>query len=98
METRFRQNTGIEFAPLQDEIILFHSSSNKFCVLNRTSSFIWSQLKDPASSEEIARRMEESFSEVDLDRATSDVDTTLLEMLSLGLIVRVGTGSSHQTR
>jgi hypothetical protein len=44
---RFQQGVGIEAAPLQDEIILFHSASNRFCVLNRTSSLIWSQLKEP---------------------------------------------------
>src|SRR5262249_44766513 len=37
MAARFQQNAGIEFAPLQDEVILFHAPSNKFCVLNRTS-------------------------------------------------------------
>jgi PqqD family protein of HPr-rel-A system len=94
MGTRFQQSAGIEFAPLQDEVILFHSPSNKFCVLNRTSSFIWSQLKEPATSEEIARRLEGSFSEVDSDQARSDIDAALQQMLELGLIVSVN-GSSH---
>ena len=43
----YQQGVGIESAPLRDEVILFHPSSNKFCVLNRTSSFIWSELKSP---------------------------------------------------
>jgi hypothetical protein len=74
---------------LQDEVILFHSPSNKFCVLNRTSSFIWSQLQDPVTSEEIAHRLEGAFSEVDADQALSDTDAALKEMLNLGLIVSV---------
>ena len=85
---RFQQSTGIEFVPLQDEVILFHSPSNKFCVLNRTSSFIWSQLKEPATSEEIAHRLEHAFSEVP-DQAMSEIDAALEEMLGLGLIVGV---------
>src|SRR5215472_7983626 len=75
--SRFRQSVGIEFAPLQDELILFHAPSKKFCVLNRTCSFIWAQLKDPASCEEIADRMLGSFSEVTLNTVQNDVDSAL---------------------
>jgi hypothetical protein len=93
MVERFQQRADIEFAPLQDEVILFHAPSNKFCVLNRTSSFIWSQLVQPATTEEIAERLGGSFSGVTADRALSDVDSTLREMLALGLIVSVEAGS-----
>ena len=90
---RLQQSPGIESAPLQEEIILFHAPSNKFCVLNRTSSFIWSQLREPTTSEEIVRRLQDSFSEAAGDEVASDVDTALQELLGLGLIVRVGHGS-----
>ena len=96
MLARYQQSPGIEFAPLQDEVILFHSPSNKFCVLNRTSSFIWSELKQPASCEELAQRLGESFGGVEIQQAMSDVDTTLQEMLSLGLIVSVDTGTDNR--
>src|SRR5262249_13038987 len=86
---RFRQSGGIEFAPLQDEVILFHAPSKKFCVLNRTSSFIWAQLKDSASCEEIAARLLGSFSAVTPDMVQSDVNSALQQMLALGLIVEV---------
>src|SRR5262249_50350075 len=92
---RFQQNAGIEAAPLQDEIILFHSASNRFCVLNRTSSFIWSQLKEPATSDQISRHLQDSFSEAVPGKVTSDVDSALQEMLGLGLIVRVEDGSNQ---
>jgi hypothetical protein len=89
MVERYRQSAGIEFAPLKDEVILFHSSSSKFCVLNRTSSFIWSQLSQPASREEIAQRLGASFSGVNPSQALSDVDSTLQELLALELIVPI---------
>lgn len=95
MAMRFQQASGIEAAPLQDEVILFHSPSNKFCVLNRTSSFIWSQLQHPASSEQVKQRLESSFSDISLEDVASDVDNALREMLGLGLIVRVEDGSTH---
>jgi hypothetical protein len=96
MSLSFRQSPGIESAPLQDEVILFHASSNKFCVLNRTSTFIWSQLKEPATSEEIALRMGASFSGVTVSEAMSDVDSALKEMLALGLIVSEEAGIGQQ--
>jgi hypothetical protein len=93
MGVSFRRGADIEAAPLQDEVILFHAPQNKFCVLNRTSSFIWSQLSEPATCEEIAVRMGASFSGVTLQEALTDVDAALKEMLSLGLIVSVETGN-----
>lgn len=88
MVDRYQQSVGIESAPLRDEVILFHSSSNKFCVLNRTSSFIWSELKEPSTGAELVERLGANFNGVDLDKARSDVDTALNEMQALGLVVR----------
>ena len=95
MESSFRRNVGIEAAPLQDEVILFHAPSNNFCVLNRTSSFIWSQLAEPTTCEGIAAGMGARFKGVTLSEAMSDVDAALKEMLALGLIVGVETGASQ---
>jgi len=92
MSKRFRQSVGIESAPLQDELILFHSQTNKFCVLNCTSSFIWSQLQRPVSDEEIAQQLGQRFGGVTASDALRDVDLALKEMLDLGLIVDVGAG------
>jgi len=96
MLARYQQSPGIEFAPLQDEVILFHSPSNKFCVLNRTSSFIWSELEQPASCEQIAQRLGASFDGVGLPQAMSDVESALNEMLGLGLIVSVDTRADNR--
>jgi hypothetical protein len=96
MVDRYQQGVGIESAPLRDEVILFHPSSNKFCVLNRTSSFIWSELQKPSSSAEVVERLGASFGGVDLDQARSDVDSALNEMLALGLVVRVEATAQRQ--
>jgi hypothetical protein len=87
---RFQQNVGVEAAPLQDEMILFHSPSKQFCVLNRTSSFIWAQLKEPVTIEEIARRLQDSFGDVPHTDVVSDVDMAVQTMLSMGLIIDGG--------
>jgi len=96
MLVRYQQSPGIEFAPLKDEVLLFHPPSNKFCVFNHTSSFIWSELKQPASCEEIAERLGTSFDGVVVQQAMSDVNAALQEMLALGLIVSVKTGTDNQ--
>ena len=87
MNIQFHQNPIVEGAPLQDETILFHSATNKFCVLNTTSSFIWSELRKPATAEEIAERISLSFRGVTTAEALGDVDSILQEMLSLDLVV-----------
>ena len=87
MSIQFQQNSIVEAAPLQDEAILFHPQRNKFCLLNRTSSFIWSHLQKPTTAEQIAEKVSAGFQEVTVTEALRDVDSVLQEMLSLGLVV-----------
>ena len=96
MVDRFQQTAGIEAAPLRDEVILFHSPSNKFCVLNRTSSFIWSALERPLTGVEVAERLGANFGGVNLDQVRADADSALSEMLALGLVVRVEAIANRQ--
>ena len=91
MTLRFHQSPGIESAPLQDEVILFHASSKKFCVLNRTSSLIWSRLTEPVTAEDLARDVANSFRGVTLIEAVRDVNSMIEKMLLLGLIVTSST-------
>jgi hypothetical protein len=88
MPAFYQQNSGIETAPLQDEVILFHPSSGKFFVLNRTSSFIWSNLREPSTPEEISDKMKNSFRKTEEANLVVEVDTVLQEMVSQGLIVK----------
>jgi Coenzyme PQQ synthesis protein D (PqqD) len=88
MPVLYQQNSGIETAPLQDEVILFHPSSGKFFVLNKTSSFIWSNLREPSTPEEISDKIQNSFRKTEEANLTVDVDTVLQEMVSQGLIVK----------
>jgi hypothetical protein len=89
MSIRFQQNSLVEAAPLQDEAILFHPQSNKFCLLNRTSSFIWLHLQKPVTAEQLAEEVSKGFQDVTITEGLRDVDSVLQEMLSLGLVVSV---------
>jgi hypothetical protein len=72
-----QQSTEVEAAPLQHEMLLFHPKSNRFCILNRTSSFIWNTIKSPMSPEQIADKLSASFSGISPADALKDVEAPL---------------------
>lgn len=84
----YQQNSGIETAPLQDEVILFHPSTGKFFVLNRTSSFIWSNLREPSTSKDISEKVQSSFRKAEQSNVMQDVHSILQDMVSHGLIIK----------
>jgi hypothetical protein len=95
MSLQFQQNPIAEEAPLQDEVIIFHPPTKKFCVLNRTSSFIWSHLKNPITANQLAEEISRSFQGVNVTQARHDLEFVLQEMLSLGLIRERPSESPH---
>jgi len=84
-----QQNSAVETAPLQQDAILFHSGLNRFCILNRTSSFIWSKLQSPVTAEEIAQEMSSKFDGVSPADALKDVNAALEKLIELDLVVTV---------
>jgi hypothetical protein len=86
MGPRYQQNPNIEAAPLQDEVLLLNPLTSKFCTLNSTSSFIWSQLQRPATAEQISEEISRNFEGIDKAQAIQDVNSVLREMVGLGLI------------
>jgi len=84
---RYLRESEVEAAPLQEETILLHPSSNKFCLLNKTASFIWNEVGTPKSAEEIAHLLTATFANVDREQATLDVVATLEQLSSMGFVV-----------
>ena len=83
----FQHNSAVEAAPLQQDTILFHPGLNRFCVLNRTSSFIWSRLGSPASPAQIADELSATFEGVTPVEALRDVTEALRTLQELDLVV-----------
>ena len=83
---------SIEMAPLQDETILFDPDRKRFCVLNRTASFLWSQLATPTATDSLAVKVCESFSGVSAESALRDANRTVEEMLALNFIIQTPVG------
>jgi hypothetical protein len=82
-----QQNSAVEGAPLQQETILFHPQSNRFCILNRTSTFIWNRIRTPASLEQIAEDLCLNFAGVTPAAALRDVQTALSSFVELDLVI-----------
>jgi hypothetical protein len=52
--TLYRRNPAVEGAPLHQETILFEPGTNRFCMLNGTAAFLWEQLSQPATAEQLS--------------------------------------------
>lgn len=83
----FQQGSYVETAPLQEELMLFQVHTNKFCVLNRTTAFIWNCLVHPNTAEQLAEAICQHFAGVTWADALRDVQGVLNEMVSLELVV-----------
>jgi Coenzyme PQQ synthesis protein D (PqqD) len=82
-----QQNAAVETAPLQQDAILFHSGQNRFCILNRTSSFIWNKLQSPVTAEQIAQELSANFEGVTPTDALRDVNAAIEKLIELDLVV-----------
>jgi hypothetical protein len=87
MTTAYIRNSSIEMAPLQDETILFDPAQNRFCVLNRAASFIWSQLETALTTDTLAAEICRRFSGVSIEVAVPETNRALQEMLSLKFVI-----------
>jgi len=90
MTELYQQRPGIETATLQTDAVLFDETTNRFCVLNSTGSFIWSKLETPTSVAGLAHAIVNNFRNVTIDTALKDVESTLEQLESLTLAVPAG--------
>ena len=87
MSRTFQRNPRVEAAPLNEEAILLDPTTSNFFMLNRTSSFIWERLSTPATADSVAAAICDSFRDIALADAQSDVRAALDQMLSMGLVI-----------
>lgn len=87
MSQRFLQNPAVETAPLNEERILFDSKTNRFAVLNDTSTFLWDQLSVPRTLEELAGELHQTFDIEQIADARRDVERALRELQSMEFVV-----------
>ncbi len=86
MTARYQRSAAAEAAPMHEETIIYQSERNQFCVLNHTAAFLWEQLAQPQTAEELASGMRQVYFDVAGDRALADVRAALDELAALALI------------
>jgi hypothetical protein len=87
MTTTYARKSSVEMEALQDETILFDPVQNRFCVLNRTATFIWNQLATALTRQALAAKLCGNFSGITMETALLDAERTLELLLSLKLTV-----------
>src|SRR5262245_11003870 len=85
----FHRNARVELAPLEDESILFDPPSNKFVILNTTSSFLWERLAESSTAADLAQAVCDRFEGVAFGDALHDVGEILKDLVSRELVVEV---------
>jgi hypothetical protein len=89
MTQLYKQNPAAETAPLGQGLVVLEPKTRKFCALNATSSLIWSRLNEPASEEQLAKHIVNSYQGISEADALRDVRTILEEMTALGIVISV---------
>lgn len=77
---------GLEAAPLENGLVLYHPQSKKFIMLNRSAALIWGELTTPKTRDQLIQRVCAAFPDVDVVVASSDVSATLDRLSELELV------------
>lgn len=92
MAPRFQRNPDVEVAPLDEEVLLFHASANRFCILNATAARMWERLEQPATVAELAQDLEARFGAPrDAGSILTDVEQAIAVMRGMVLISEAAT-------
>ena len=85
MNTTYVATAGLETAPLQDGSVLYNLKTGKFIMLNRSASFLWTELAAPVTQEDLLRRLCGAFASVEADCVRQEVDQALAQFKELEL-------------
>jgi len=91
MSERYQRVSDVEIAPMQDETILYHPTTQQFCVLNGTAAFLWERLGTPTTAEALAASVAEGFADADPSRVAEDVESALQQFRDLEFITMAST-------
>ena len=86
MNTTYVATAGLETAPLQDGSVLYNLKTGKFVMLNRSASFLWTELSSPKSVDDLTHRLLAAFPDTPTGSIGSDIDKALTELKELELV------------
>ena len=89
MTQLYKQNPAAETAPLGQGVVVLEPKERKFCALNATSALLWKKLQQPASVEQLANHIVDSYQNVTKSDALRDAQGIIDEMAALGIVLPV---------
>jgi len=78
------RETGLLIRVVDGEVLVLDTDADRIHQLNASASFIWRQLANSASAEEIAERLAKEFDVVE-DQCQTDVAEILRQFVELGI-------------
>lgn len=81
----FKKNKGISWQDFGEGMVVLNPHREKVHEFNQTAAFLWKQMDQSSSQEELASALSDEF-EVDLNTAIRDVSTFIEQSHEWGLI------------
>jgi hypothetical protein len=69
-----------------DRVVLYHRRSRTSVVLNPTGAWLWNELSQPKSVDELVKKLNARFPAVSPDQAARDVDAFVSDMVKHDLL------------
>lgn len=87
MAQRFIAIPRVEMAPLQDGSILWHPTTGKFIMLNRSATVLWNELSTAKREDELVSSLCANFPDVTASVAQQDITEILTQLKELELVL-----------
>jgi len=82
---QYMRRHGIEFAEMDQEVLLYDPANVKFCALNSTAGFVWDRLATAPSFDALVAGMSRTFV-VSPEAARHDVQDVLRQLIDLSFV------------
>ena len=82
-----KRHPEAESHPSGERVVVFHKSTKNSIVLNPTGSWLWEQLEQPRSRQELVDRLVERYPDVERQRLADDMEVYLRELTDNELVV-----------
>jgi len=86
-ERLLKRHPEAESHPSGERVVVFHKSTKNSIVLNPTGSWLWEQLEQPRSRQELVDRLVERYPDVERQRLADDMEVYLRELTDNELVI-----------
>ena len=82
-----KRHPEAESHPSGERVVVFHKSTKNSIVLNPTGSWLWEQLEQPRSRQELVDRLVARYPDVERQRLADDMEVYLRELTDNELVI-----------